>query len=310
MRPTFCPQCNEPLSRPRGGAPLLCPVCSTVIAPEPTALTDAPPAPTAEQRGEPKRLPAEPWVLVVRPLGRAWRRVYFGLGLIKWGAVAALAALAFNALAVLAAQSNRPATRAGLPTDDHIGLLAVAILSVLAVVCGLLGRLCCCSVPSETGARLPAVLAFLGTLLAHLLAGLVVLQTVLVALHSASPVWLLPALLAAGAASLAADALFLVFLYQVGRFLPAPEVGRRALCMVIVTAVVVIGMFLLVLGVATSQTAPAPAGSFPPALVVSLAGVFGVGLVLLLYFDLINVTRRALARRFARDVAARQVQPG
>src|SRR5690348_1369811 len=100
MRPTFCPQCKEPLSRPRGTAPLVCPICSTVIAPEPTALTDAPPSPAVqERRGEPKRLPVEPKLLVVQPLGRPWRRVYLGLGLIKWGTVAALAALAFEVLA-------------------------------------------------------------------------------------------------------------------------------------------------------------------------------------------------------------------
>src|SRR5579872_617074 len=118
MRPTFCPQCNEPLSRPGGGTPLVCPICSTVIAPENAARTDAPPSPTTEGRGsELLRQPVEPSLRVIQPLGRAWRRVYFGLGLIKWGTAAALAALAFNVFAVLAA-GHRLAARASLPTDD------------------------------------------------------------------------------------------------------------------------------------------------------------------------------------------------
>ena len=99
-------------------------------------------------------------VLVVQPLGRAWRRVYLGLGLIKWGTVAALAALAFNVLVVLAGPSHRPAAvRTSLPTDDHVGLLAIAIPSALSVVFSLLGRLCCCSVPAGSGARLAATVS-------------------------------------------------------------------------------------------------------------------------------------------------------
>ncbi len=300
MRPTFCPQCNEPLSRPRGAAPLVCPVCSTVIAPDGAAVTDALPAP-----GKAQRPPVEFSLRVIQPLGRAWRTVYFGLGVLKWGTVAVLAALAFNIIVVLGAASHRPeAARAGPPAEDQMGALAVIIPSAVAVVLSLLGRLCCCWAPAESGARLPAVLALFGTLLAQLLAGCAVLTAMLVELRSASPVWLLPAELAAGVVSLAAEALFLVCLYQVGRFLQAPEVGRRVLGVAIATVVVVVGIFLLVLGVVTSQPAPASAGSFPPALRVWLAGMFGVALVLLLYFDLITVTRRALARRFARDAAA------
>jgi LSD1 subclass zinc finger protein len=304
MAPTFCPQCNEPLSRTRGATPLVCPICATVIAPEPAGVTAALPSP-AEGRGNgPKRPPVEFSLRVIQPLGRAWRTVYFGLGVLKWGTVAALAALAFNIIAVLGAASHRPeAAGAGLPAEDRLGALAVIIPSALAVVLSLLGGLCCCWAPAESGARLPAALAFLGTLLAQLLAAFAVLQTMLVELGSASPVWVLPAVLAAGVVSLAAEALFLVCLYQVGRFLPAPEVGRRVLGVAVATVIVVVGVFLLVLGVVTSQPAPPSVGSLPPALVVSLAGMCGAALVLLLYFDLINVTRRALARRFAGEAA-------
>ncbi len=318
MPPTFCPQCNEPLGRPREGAPLLCPVCSTVIAPASTALTDAPPSPPAqERRGEPKCLPVEPKLLVARPLGRAWRRVYLGLGLLKWGTVAALAALAFHAMAVLAAPGHGPAA-GGLPAEDHLGLAAVALLSVLSAVLNLLGRLCCCSAPAETGARLPAVLAFLATLLAQVLAGFIVLTVVLVALEAASPFWLLPALLASGSAGLLAEALFLVFLYQVGRAVQEPAVRRRTLGLVMGAALVVLGVVFAELFLATSAaTFPeAPggtSGAAPPtnrALLTWLVALAGVALVLLFYFDLITLTRHVLARRFARDAAARQAQPG
>jgi hypothetical protein len=308
MRPTFCPQCHEPLSRPGGATPLVCPICSAVIAPGNAALTDAPPSPATEERGkELMRPPVEPSLRVIQPLSRAWRLVYFGLGLIKWGTVAALAALAFNVFAVLAAPSHPPAgTRASL-------LLAIAILSALSVVFSLLGRLCCCSVPSGTGARLPAVLAFFGTLLSQVLAGFIVLNILLLALQDASPLWLVPAVLAAGAVALLAEVLFLVFLYQMGRSLQEPVVGRRVVQLVIGTVVVAVGVVLTVFFAATVPTAPASAGALPPgasplagrALLASLAVAFGAALVLLQYQDLINVTRHALARRFARDAAAR-----
>jgi hypothetical protein len=251
---------------------------------------------------------------VIQPLGRAWRLVYFGLGLIKWGTVAALAALAFNVFVVLAAPSHRPA-------DDQIGLLGIAIPSALSVVFSLLGRLCCCSVPSGTGARLPAALAFYGTLLAQLLAGLVVVNIVLLALQAASPLWLIPVVLASGSAALLAEVSFLVFLYQVGRSLQEPAVGRRILQLVIGTAIIVVGVvfavFFLATSAATFLPAPASAGSRPPgqppgasalagrALLAWFAVVFGAALVLLQYLDLINLTRHALARRFACDAAAR-----
>jgi hypothetical protein len=255
-------------------------------------------------------------------LGRAWRLVYFGLGLIKWGTVAALAALAFNVVVVLAAPSHRPAVaRASLPTDDQIGLLSIVIPSALSVVLSLLGRLCCCSVPSGTGARLPAVLAFFGTLLSQLLAGFIVLTIVLLALQAASPFWLIPAVFAAGSAALLAEVLFLVFLYQVGRFLQVPAVGRRILHLVIGTAIIVVGVVFAVFFLATSDVAFLPArasaGSLPPgqlpgasplasrALLAWLAVMLGSALVLLQYLDLINISRHALARRFARDAAAR-----
>jgi hypothetical protein len=248
--------------------------------------------------------------------------VYFGLWLIKWGTAAALAALAFNVVVVLAAPSHRPAAvRASPPTDDKVGLLAIIIPSLLSVVFTLLGRLCCCSAPAGSGARLPAVAAFFGTLLSQLLAAFIVLNTMLLALQAASPIWLLPAVFAAGVTALVAEVLFLVFLYQVGRFLQEPAVGRRILRLVIGTAMVVVGaafaVFLLMLSAATLQTAPASAGPFSPGqppgaqavagrvFLVWLAVVFGVALVLAQYLDLINVTRHALARRFARDAAAR-----
>jgi hypothetical protein len=325
MRPTYCPRCKQPLGPAGGGGAtsLRCPACSTAIVPEDAALTDAPPSPTAGGwGGEPKRLPVEPWVRVIQPLGLGWRTVYFGLGLIKWGTVAALAALAFNVLMVLAAPSHRPAVaRASLPTDDHIGLLAVAIPSALSVVLSLLGRLCCCSVPSGTGARLPAVLAFFGTLLSQLLAGVIVLNIVLLALQAASPLWLIPVVLASGSAALLAEVLFLVFLYRVGRSLQEPAVRRRVLRLVIGTVIVVVGVvfavFFRVLSAATFPPAPASAGSLPPGrppgasalagrgLLAWLAVVFGAALVLLQYLDLIHITRHALARRVARDAATR-----
>jgi hypothetical protein len=332
MPPNFCPRCKQPLGPPGKGdtTTLRCPACSAAIAPEDAALIDVPPSATAEGRGdEPKRRPVEPWVLVIQPLGRSWRTVYFGLGLIKWGTVAALAALAFNVVVALAAANqalatanHRPAAvRASLPTDDKVGPLAIIIPSALSVVFTLLGRLCCCSVPAGSGARLSAVAAFCGTLLAQLLAAFIVLNTMLLALQAASPLWLLPAVFAAGVTALVAEVLFLVFLYQVGRFLQEPAVGRRVLRLVIGTAMVVVGaafaVFLLMLSAATLQTAPASAGPFSPGqppgaqavagrvFLAWLAVVFGVALVLAQYLDLINVTRHALARRFARDAAAR-----
>jgi hypothetical protein len=277
-------------------------------------------------RDEPKRPPVEPWVRVIQPLGPAWRMVHFGLGLIKWGTVAALAALAFNVLVVLAGPSHRPAAvRASLPTDDHVGLLAIAIPSALSVVFSLLGRLCCCSVPAASGARLAAVTAFLGTLLSQLLAGFIVLNIVLRALRAASPLWLLPAVLASGGAGLLAEVLFLVFLYQVGGFLQEPRVRRRIVQLVIATAIIVVGVVMavafLALSAATFPTSPGSAGSLPPgrppggsalagrALLAWFAVVFGVALVLVQYLDLITLTRHALARRFARDAAARRAGP-
>jgi hypothetical protein len=231
--------------------------------------------------------------------------VYLGLGLIKWGTAAALAALAFFVLAVLAAQSHQPAvTRASVPPEDHLGPLAVAITSALSAVCSLLGRLCCCSVPSQTGARLPAVLALFGTLLAQVLAGFVALGIVLVAVEGVSPLWLVPAALASCSAALLAEVLFLVSLYQVGHFLQEPAVGRRILLLAIGTAVIVVGVVFAVLFLATSAAAPVAAGRPPSASPLAwLAGPLGAALVLVLYMDLINFSRRALARRFARDCA-------
>jgi hypothetical protein len=326
MRPTFCPECNEPLGRP-GATPLRCPVCSTALAPDGVAVTDAPPSLVVKEwKREPKRPPVQPAVRALQPLGRAWRVVHFGLGLIKWGAAAALAALAFNLLVVLAAPSHGPAAHGAPPPEDHLGLLAVIILSALSALLSLLGRLCCCSVPPATAARLPAVLAFFATLLAQAIGGLIVLSIVLVATEAASPVWLVPAVLAAGSAGLLAEALFLVFLYQAGRSLQEPAVGRRVLYLVIGTAVIVVGVAFAVLFLATSDVpflpARAPAGSLTPgqppgtsplanrALLSWLAILFGAALVLLQYFDLINVSRHALGRRLARDAAAIQAQPG